>query len=448
MKMQSKKSLFIIMPFGVKKGRLDHFSQDGNYIDIDFDKIWKSIIQPSIPEEYDYIRADELKRSGPIDRNYIELLINSEMVLADLTFGNANVYYELGMRHVLSRKGTVLIAQSGTKLPFDVRNQSVLYYDNFDATKLVDFQQGLKDYINNSFNHKYDSPIHIFFPELSISFSKEEKKREELIENLRLKNSRLLSEVDLLKNADKAKRFTRKIIETQNKSRLITIYGQLIKSDINSIEPYELLGIKLRKNSLFKKALIVFEKALEINKLDAEINREIGFTYRKINDYSNAEKYFKVALELNSEDPELLGMLGGMHKRNGRLTESLDYYLKAYKFESQSLYAVINVATLKFILEGRESGIFYFKEVISICQFEIRENRQNYWTYFCLAQSYLILDKPTELIIENYIKAIEFEPPIEDIRSEFEHIDFLKERNIEKDKINEIQEKVFRIILK
>jgi hypothetical protein len=57
---------------------------------------------------------------------YNEWLFDADIVLADLTFGNPNVYYELGIRQALSKKGTVLVACKGAKLLFDVRNQYVI----------------------------------------------------------------------------------------------------------------------------------------------------------------------------------------------------------------------------------------------------------------------------------------------------------------------------------
>lgn len=442
-----EKKLFIIMPFGIKSGRLDHSDQNAELIKIDFDKIWTSIIQPSIPKDYNFKRADELKKSGLIDRNYIELLINSDIVLADLTFGNPNVYYELGMRHVLSKKGTVLIAQNGTILPFDVRNQSVLYYDKFDATSLFPFQENLGTYINNAYSQKFDSPVHIFFPQLSVTISNGNNTPSQEIEDLKSKNKKLEEKLTLIESRSEEQRLIRKINSTNNKSKIISFYGKIIQSSINSIEIYELIGIKLRKNSLFKEAIIVFTKALEIDSEDSEINREIGFTFRKLNDFKKAEKYFTKALSLNEYDTELLGMLGGMYKRNGNLSKSLSLYQRAHKIEPENLYSAINVATLTLLLEGNSKAIPVFQKVVVVSSNEIESIKKSYWSYFCMAQAYLVLNGSIEKVLEIYKKALEFNPPIEDLRSEYEQIDFLKNRNIKKEEIDEIQLKIFKPIL-
>src|SRR5260370_18541908 len=130
--------LFVAMPYGPRKAALDYDSPDQT-VEIDFDAVWREILQPAVPEGFETKRADELRRSGLIDRLYIEWLFDADIVLADLTFANPNVYYELGIRQALSRKGTVLVACKGTKLPFDVRNQYVINYNYFEAPALRPF---------------------------------------------------------------------------------------------------------------------------------------------------------------------------------------------------------------------------------------------------------------------------------------------------------------------
>src|SRR4051812_33129945 len=129
------KKLFVAMPYGKRKAPLDYDDPDVT-VTIDFDAVWEGILQPAVPEEFETKRADELRQPGLIDRLYNEWLFSSDIVLADLTFGNPNVYYELGIRQALSKKGTVLVACKGVRLPFDVRNQYVIPYDYFAAPTL------------------------------------------------------------------------------------------------------------------------------------------------------------------------------------------------------------------------------------------------------------------------------------------------------------------------
>lgn len=166
--------LFVAMPYGKRKGYLDEQKKS---VTIDFDAVWEKIFRPALPERFEMKRADELRKPGLIDKLYNEWLYDAEIVLADLTFGNPNVYYELGIRQALSRKGTVLVACLGTVLPFDVRNQLVLSYDYFNATTVRSFQDELGAAIEGAASQEVDSPVHVFLSgRLFVTRSDQEKK--------------------------------------------------------------------------------------------------------------------------------------------------------------------------------------------------------------------------------------------------------------------------------
>ena len=160
------KRLFVAMPYGVRKAPLDYEEPDKTCV-IDFNAVWEGILQPAVPAGFEMKRADELRQPGLIDRMYNEWLFEADIVLADLTFGNPNVYYELGIRQALSKKGTVLVACKGTNLPFDVRNQYVIPYDYFAAPTLRKFQAELRQAIKNA-SVQDDSPVHVYLPGLVV----------------------------------------------------------------------------------------------------------------------------------------------------------------------------------------------------------------------------------------------------------------------------------------
>ena len=102
--MTTYKRCFVIMPFGMV-GTEDHTRNL---------KIYRQLIKPVVEEcGYESIRADELEHFGNITRDIIELLYESDLVVADLSGKNANVFYELGVRHALLRYGTVPIIRKG-----------------------------------------------------------------------------------------------------------------------------------------------------------------------------------------------------------------------------------------------------------------------------------------------------------------------------------------------
>src|SRR5829696_10269785 len=112
---------FVLMPFGEKR--------DITGALINFDSIYKDLIAPSIEEAgFEPLRADEEITGGIVHKPMFERLILCEYAVADLTFANANVFYELGVRHAVRPYSTVLLFAAGTRLPFDIELDRGLPY--------------------------------------------------------------------------------------------------------------------------------------------------------------------------------------------------------------------------------------------------------------------------------------------------------------------------------
>lgn len=112
---------FVLMPFGIKPS--------GAGGTIDFDAVYREIIAPAIEAAgLDALRADEEQTGGIIHKPMYERLILCEFAVADLTSANANVFYELGLRHAVRRQSTVMIFAEGGRLPFDVNGLRALPY--------------------------------------------------------------------------------------------------------------------------------------------------------------------------------------------------------------------------------------------------------------------------------------------------------------------------------
>jgi tetratricopeptide (TPR) repeat protein len=104
---------FVLMPFGVKP--------DATGAPVDFDAVYAELIRPAIEEAgLQPIRADEEMTGGIIHKPMFERLLLCEYAVADLTTANANVFYELGVRHATRPRSTVLLFAEGGRLPFDV----------------------------------------------------------------------------------------------------------------------------------------------------------------------------------------------------------------------------------------------------------------------------------------------------------------------------------------
>lgn len=105
---------FVLMPFGRKP--------DVSGSLVDFDAVYRDLIAPAIREaDLEPIRADEEMSGGIIHKPMFERLIFCKFAIADLTTANANVFYELGIRHAVRGWSTVLLfSKGGSQLPFDV----------------------------------------------------------------------------------------------------------------------------------------------------------------------------------------------------------------------------------------------------------------------------------------------------------------------------------------
>ncbi|WP_135212671.1 macro domain-containing protein [Vitreimonas flagellata] len=168
--MARKKGLcFVVMPFGVKPvGRAR----------VNFDVVFKKLIEPAaIGADFDVERADTREAPGSITGDFLNQIFKADVVVADITYPNANVFYELGVRHGLSQFGTVLVRLVGGDLaverngllrptltplaaPFDVKDIPIL--DVTLAKKTVtDAVDTLKGRILDAANQStIDSPVH------------------------------------------------------------------------------------------------------------------------------------------------------------------------------------------------------------------------------------------------------------------------------------------------
>jgi tetratricopeptide (TPR) repeat protein len=113
---------FVLMPFGRKPDAVGRM--------VDFDRVYEHLIAPAIERaDLEPLRADEEMTGGIIHTPMFERLILCEYAVADLTTANANVFYELGLRHAVRKWSTVLIfAEGGSQLPFDVAPLRALPY--------------------------------------------------------------------------------------------------------------------------------------------------------------------------------------------------------------------------------------------------------------------------------------------------------------------------------
>lgn len=131
------KKCFIICPIG----------EDGSETRKRSDTVFDYLLTPVCEKmNYEIIRCDKISSSDKIDNEIIDYLDSVELVIADLTDLNPNVFYEAGYRKA---KGLpyIQIALDGTKLPFDVSTIRTQFYSISDVPKYENFKTNLKKVI-------------------------------------------------------------------------------------------------------------------------------------------------------------------------------------------------------------------------------------------------------------------------------------------------------------
>ena len=110
-------SCFMIMPYGRKPTQAE---SGRGPAEIDFNALWDRAYVPAIKAlGYEPVRADQ-DTSALIVSEMLERIYFADLVLADMTIPNGNVYYEVGIRHASQKTGCVLLAADWSKQLFDV----------------------------------------------------------------------------------------------------------------------------------------------------------------------------------------------------------------------------------------------------------------------------------------------------------------------------------------
>lgn len=93
------------------------------------DKLMDYVVSEAVKEyEFTVIRSDRMDTPGSITSQVIGKIVNSELVIADLTDHNPNVFYELAVRHATGKPFIQLIKEDQA-IPFDIHDQRTIYYD-------------------------------------------------------------------------------------------------------------------------------------------------------------------------------------------------------------------------------------------------------------------------------------------------------------------------------
>ncbi len=161
------KTCFVVMGFGTKK-------IPNTNIEVDLNFVYNELIKPTIISKkltsvygQEQFRADEVYTTQSITKTFIEGIFKADIVIADITTLNQNAIYELGLRHAMKPKSTIILCDNHTAQIkfFDIQDLPQIRYDSDKLNEYSEFkriQELLSSYIDNAKNsddHFIDSPV-------------------------------------------------------------------------------------------------------------------------------------------------------------------------------------------------------------------------------------------------------------------------------------------------
>jgi hypothetical protein len=157
-----EKEVFVIMPFSDTK----------SCTEAQWTEIFEEVFKPAF-KEIDYSCERAKPETGSLIKSIITKLHNSFIVLADITDRNANVFYELGVRHSLSKR-TIIVTQDANHIPSDLKGYwSIVYSTTPSGVKK--FKHDIKELVTNIEKNPLvsDSPVSDFLDNELFGLSKQ-----------------------------------------------------------------------------------------------------------------------------------------------------------------------------------------------------------------------------------------------------------------------------------
>lgn len=139
--------------------------------------LMRHLVEPAFEEfKIRVVRADRIEKSGLISQQIFEHIVSAKFCVADLSFGNPNAFYELGVRH-MTKLPTIQIIRKGDKIPFDVSQGRTITVDLSDIYTIMDriesarkeLVEHIKGYLNPTEKGRADdNPVSIYLPGLQV----------------------------------------------------------------------------------------------------------------------------------------------------------------------------------------------------------------------------------------------------------------------------------------
>jgi hypothetical protein len=270
----------IVRPFGQKEG-------------IDFDQVEKLLIGPALRAVgASGATTEELVRQGNIREDMFVLLLKYDVVVADISIHNANVFYELGVRHALRDRHTFLIRCRKDEVPFDLRTDRYLEYDASDPqSALARLTEGLRQTIASD---RTDSPVF------------------RLVTGLQAQ--------DWTRFIGVPRDFTEEVVEAAKLKRNGDL--DLLASEVDGLE-WEFEGLKQIGREMYSlrfdtSAKAVWERVAAIKDDDPEAWGRLAGIYQRLGESADSERALDRVIDLPTLAPEnraKLYALRGSHEK-------------------------------------------------------------------------------------------------------------------------------------
>jgi tetratricopeptide (TPR) repeat protein len=350
-------NLFVIMPFGTKH-------VDGEAID--FDQIYTTMIRPAAKDaNWEVLRIDEVVAVGAINEQYLKEILTADLVLAEISSPNANVFYELGIRHAISPRGTLLVARTNTVIPFDLSSHRVLMYE---ATP--DGMKAGREQIELTLAHHTTNPA--------------DNPAWGILQRLALIPDPATDPVAFERDLDA------RIDRAASTDDLRAIWALIRDISHLPVRSLRRLSDRLSSAGDWDAAAHVLTRAAELEPEDAGIHRQLGWYLSHLGENRSPEALaaFNRALSINPADSETYGMLGGRAKRLGNFDEARTWYRQGVELAPGDPYMLINLAAIEIIAKPHapEEGVNDYRRLIVLLK--ERQNAPDEWYELNLGEAY------------------------------------------------------------
>lgn len=371
-----RKIAFVAMPFGKRSSGLE---KHGIPSMVDFDAIWDKAVAPALEElGYAAIRADE-QSGSVIVKDMLEQLVYADLVIADISVSNANVYYEAGVRHVAKEQGCVLIGTEWAKPVFDLGQVRLIKYPySSDDLNKINFQR-IKEIIRQGIESSSGSKSPIYeLTDYPNPLSLDRSSSFRALAN-QLSSFQKLVRVARLKSGDSSKNTVVELVEQFHSS------GQNL--DSVTVELISLVRDRLGWNEVLR----FIEKLPSDLQESLFVQEQLFLAKAKVGRVDEAIAALEYLIDHFGATPERHGLLGGRYKTlfynndaNGHyyLDQAIKNYQIGMNLDLNEYYCASNLPRL---LKSRGNGgdikkaKFIANLVVEVCNLRIEQDRLDGW---------------------------------------------------------------------